>query len=173
MAPIEELLSKVDALRAEGKLPNGVTREERISFVYGNCKLSNPDVTREMVEAAVDGVPHLGSPGLPPPPSRTVSGKAFALAGSPFSEDVEVERGCGGVDGRPVLCIQPMTHGDARYAEGRDTGRREGFLESVAIMRAAADGLVQAGGPILATVADGLRHVARQIESSVARSGEP
>lgn len=69
------------------------------------------------------------------------------------------------------LCLQPMTHGDARYAEGQIQGRREGFLESVAIMRAAADGLVQAGGPILATVADGLRHVARQIETAVNKAG--
>lgn len=53
---IEELIRKVEVLRAEGKIPPGVTREERISWVYGNCKLSNPLVTREMVEAAVDGV---------------------------------------------------------------------------------------------------------------------
>ena len=61
----------------------------------------------------------------------------------------------------------------AAFAAGRLQGRREGFLEAVAIMREAADGLAKEGGPILATVADGLRHVARQIESSVARSGEP
>lgn len=35
------------------KLP---TREQRIDFAYGNCKLSNPDVTREMVERAVDEI---------------------------------------------------------------------------------------------------------------------
>jgi hypothetical protein len=61
----------------------------------------------------------------------------------------------------------------AAFAAGRLQGRREGFLEAVAIMRAAADGLAQEGGPILATVADGLRHVARQIEASVARAGAP
>jgi hypothetical protein len=30
------------------------SREQRISFAYGNAKLSNPLVTREMVERAVD-----------------------------------------------------------------------------------------------------------------------
>jgi hypothetical protein len=29
-------------------------REHAISFVYGNCVLSNPNVTREMVERAWD-----------------------------------------------------------------------------------------------------------------------
>lgn len=29
-------------------------REARMSWVYGNCKLSNPDVTRKMVEEAYD-----------------------------------------------------------------------------------------------------------------------
>ena len=38
-------------------------------------------------------------------------------------------------------------------------------------MRAAADGLAKEGGPILATVADGLRHVARQIETAVNKAG--
>ena len=28
--------------------------EQKISFVYGNVKLSNPDVTREMVEEIVN-----------------------------------------------------------------------------------------------------------------------
>lgn len=29
-------------------------REQRISFVYGNCSLDNDRITREMVEQAVD-----------------------------------------------------------------------------------------------------------------------
>ena len=82
---LEELIREVDALRTAGKLPTGVTREQRISFVYGNCVLANPLVTREMVEAAVDGVPY-----------------------------------------RPTLYLPPMTHGDARYADGR----RAGLLEA-------------------------------------------
>jgi hypothetical protein len=50
----EELLSEVCRLQDEGKLPVRLTREERISFVYGNVKLSNDNITREMVERAVD-----------------------------------------------------------------------------------------------------------------------
>lgn len=34
--------------------PRPLTREERISWAYSNAVLSNPDVTREMVERAVD-----------------------------------------------------------------------------------------------------------------------
>ena len=52
--------------------------------------------------------------------------------------------------GRPVLCIQPMTAADARYAEGR----RAGLLE-------AAEHLVQAARdttkePVFGTAVDGL-----------------
>ncbi len=42
----EEMLSSKEQKRLD--------REAAISFVYGNCKLSNPSVTREMVEAAYD-----------------------------------------------------------------------------------------------------------------------
>ena len=35
---------------------------------------------------------------------------------------------------RPVLCLQPMTHGDGRYAEGRRTG----LLEAAAMADTAA-----------------------------------
>ncbi len=34
--------------------PYKLTREEVISWVYGNCVMSNPNVTREMVEKAYD-----------------------------------------------------------------------------------------------------------------------
>jgi len=29
-------------------------RRQRVSWVYGNCKLDNPDITLEMVESAYD-----------------------------------------------------------------------------------------------------------------------
>lgn len=51
---LDELFSEVKRLRDEGRIPTSPTREERVSWVYGNCVLSNPLVTREMVEAAVD-----------------------------------------------------------------------------------------------------------------------
>ena len=45
----------VELLEAVRKLPDRpVTREQRISWVYGNCALSNPDITREMCEKIVD-----------------------------------------------------------------------------------------------------------------------
>ena len=37
----------------------------------------------------------------------------------------------------PVLCIQPMTAGDARY----DAGRRAGLLEAAAMLEKSADRL--------------------------------
>ncbi len=51
---LEQLLDKVQQLRAEGALPSTLTREEKVSFAYGNVRLSNPNVTREMVEQAYD-----------------------------------------------------------------------------------------------------------------------
>lgn len=50
----DELAAEIRRLRAEGKIGNELTREERISWVYGNCALSNPRITREMVERVVD-----------------------------------------------------------------------------------------------------------------------
>jgi hypothetical protein len=50
----DELKAKVQQLTAEGKLPRVPTREQRIDFAYGNTKIENDDVTREMVVRAVD-----------------------------------------------------------------------------------------------------------------------
>ncbi len=51
---LNALVAEVKRLMDEGKIPKEPTREERIDWVYGNCKISNENVTREMVEKAVD-----------------------------------------------------------------------------------------------------------------------
>lgn len=66
---------------------------------------------------------------------------------------------------RPVLCIHPMTAGDARYAEGR----RAGLREAAALLRDGAS-LLRGGGLLSRAVADGLRQVAERTE---AKAGEP
>lgn len=43
------------------------------------------------------------------------------------------------------LCLQPMTHGDARYAEGREAGRREGLLYAIEQLDLMAEGQRQHG----------------------------
>lgn len=65
----------------------------------------------------------------------------------------------------PVLCIQPMTAGDARY----DAGRRAGLLEAAELLREGS-GLLRGGGLLARAVSDGLRQVAERIE---AKAGEP
>jgi hypothetical protein len=50
----DELKARVLQLTAEGKLPSVPTREQRIDFAYGNTKIENDDVTRDMVVRAVD-----------------------------------------------------------------------------------------------------------------------
>lgn len=50
----EEMKSTLQALVRAGKLSATPTREERIDFAYSNVKLSNPAVTRKMVEEAAD-----------------------------------------------------------------------------------------------------------------------
>jgi hypothetical protein len=50
----EELLAQVIKLRAQGRLPLQLTREEIIDWAYGNTKIENDDITREMVAIAVD-----------------------------------------------------------------------------------------------------------------------
>jgi hypothetical protein len=50
----EELLAVVRLLQDAGKLPVRPTREQRIDWAYGNTKIENSDVTREMAERAVD-----------------------------------------------------------------------------------------------------------------------
>jgi hypothetical protein len=50
----DELLAEVRLLQDAGKLPVRPTREQRIDWAYGNTKIENSDVTREMAERAVD-----------------------------------------------------------------------------------------------------------------------
>jgi hypothetical protein len=50
----EELLAEVRRLQDSGQLPVRPTREQRIDWAYGNTKIENDDVTREMAERAVD-----------------------------------------------------------------------------------------------------------------------
>jgi hypothetical protein len=45
---------EVQRLLAAGQLDRAPTREQRIDFAYGNAKIENEDVTREMAERAVD-----------------------------------------------------------------------------------------------------------------------
>jgi len=53
---LDYYLTEVKRLQEKGELPTQPTREQRINWVFGNCKLSNPDVTMEMVERAVDAM---------------------------------------------------------------------------------------------------------------------
>jgi hypothetical protein len=53
----EELLSEVRLLQDAGQLPMHPTRDERVDWAYGNTKIENADVTREMAERAVDAKP--------------------------------------------------------------------------------------------------------------------
>jgi hypothetical protein len=55
----EELAKLIEQSRQLGPMTSEEQREQRISWVYGNCKLSNPEVTREMVENAVDFGAHV------------------------------------------------------------------------------------------------------------------
>ncbi|MEJ7597786.1 MAG: hypothetical protein WKG01_07755 [Kofleriaceae bacterium] len=50
----DELKHRVLELIAQGKLPSTPTREQRIDIAYGNARIENSAVTREMVERAVD-----------------------------------------------------------------------------------------------------------------------
>lgn len=49
----EELLSEVRGLQDAGRLPMHPTRAQRVDWAYGNTKIENSDVTREMAERAV------------------------------------------------------------------------------------------------------------------------
>jgi hypothetical protein len=50
----EELMAEVTRLHDEGRLPARPTREQMIDWAYGNTKIENEDITREMVARAVD-----------------------------------------------------------------------------------------------------------------------
>jgi hypothetical protein len=47
---IEELIEAARKYHAENPITPEEIREHAISFAYGNCKLDNPNITREMVE---------------------------------------------------------------------------------------------------------------------------
>jgi hypothetical protein len=49
----EQLKAKVLQLQQEGRLPTWPTDEQRVDWVYGNTKIENDAITREMVEQAV------------------------------------------------------------------------------------------------------------------------
>lgn len=53
----EQLLAEVRQLQAEGRLPTRPTREQRISWAYGQTKLENDKVTLEDAIRAVDSKP--------------------------------------------------------------------------------------------------------------------
>jgi hypothetical protein len=53
----EALLAEVTRLQDEGKLPLRPTRAQRIDWAYGSTKIHNADITRELVERAVDSSP--------------------------------------------------------------------------------------------------------------------
>ena len=54
MTTYDELKAEVQVLMASGLLDATPSREQLIDFAYGNTKIENEDVTREMVERAVD-----------------------------------------------------------------------------------------------------------------------
>lgn len=53
----EQLLARVKELQVEGKLPTTPTREQRISWAYGQTKLENVKVTIDDAVRAVDAKP--------------------------------------------------------------------------------------------------------------------
>jgi hypothetical protein len=54
MNEYEDLKAKVQQLLAAGKIEPRPSRDQRIDFAYGNTKIENADVTREMAVQAVD-----------------------------------------------------------------------------------------------------------------------
>lgn len=54
MATYEQLLAEVQKLQSDGRIPTQPTREQRVDWAYGNTKIENADVTREMAENAVN-----------------------------------------------------------------------------------------------------------------------
>ena len=53
----EDLMAQVQQLAKEGKVDVWPSREQRIDWAYGNTKIENEAITREMVAAAVDAKP--------------------------------------------------------------------------------------------------------------------
>ena len=54
MSNYDDLKAQVQTLLAAGRLDRVPTREQRVDFAYGNTKIENAKVTREMAERAVD-----------------------------------------------------------------------------------------------------------------------
>lgn len=54
MSTYDDLKTKVQGLLASGQIDRVPSREQRIDFAYGNTKIENDLITREMVERAVD-----------------------------------------------------------------------------------------------------------------------
>jgi hypothetical protein len=50
----EELLQEVRRLQDAGVLPSHPTPDQRADWAFGNTKIENSDVTREMAERAVE-----------------------------------------------------------------------------------------------------------------------
>jgi hypothetical protein len=50
----DDLKAQVQTLLAAGQIDRVPTREQRIDFAYGNTKIENELITREMAERAVD-----------------------------------------------------------------------------------------------------------------------
>ncbi len=51
---LDQLIEQIRKLRADGAISTKLSRAETISFAWGNAHISNPNVTREMVEEAYD-----------------------------------------------------------------------------------------------------------------------
>jgi len=49
----EGLMQEAKRLRDAGKLPKQPTKEQLIDFAYGNTKIENPKMTREIATRAV------------------------------------------------------------------------------------------------------------------------
>jgi len=48
----EELIQRVKRLHAEDKVPSRLTDEERKGWAYGNTRIENRDITRDIIDSA-------------------------------------------------------------------------------------------------------------------------
>lgn len=62
MPTLEELIEAARKIKVTPEMAHN----QRVSFVYGNCKIENDDITREMVEEAARRIPAAGQGGLDP-----------------------------------------------------------------------------------------------------------
>lgn len=56
MNTYDDLKAKIQEMLAAGQVERVPSREQRIDFAYGNTKIENEAVTREMAEHAVDAL---------------------------------------------------------------------------------------------------------------------